>query len=86
MNSKKTMNTVSTIITTTGASLTLATVVNNAYCCNFLKTNQYTDDLFSISYYKAKYSKIFLILSGFGGFGIGCLYSYYQKPLINIFS
>ena len=84
MNGKKTMNTVTTIIASTAASLTMATMVNDAYCYNFLKKNQYEKGSLCISYYKAKYSKIFFILSGFGGYCIGCLYSYYQKPLINV--
>ena len=84
MNDKKTMNDVLTIMATTGSSLIMASALNDIYCFNFLKQRQYKYGKNSFFYYKAKYSNLFFILSGLSGFGIGTLYSYYQKPLINL--
>ena len=64
MNDKKTMDNVLTIMATTGSSLILASTLNDIYCFNFLKQRQYKYSKNSIFYYKAKYSKLFIILSG----------------------
>ena len=54
--------------------------VNDIYCFNFLKKDQYKD--INYNYYKAKYTHMFLYSAGITGMIIGGLYGHFKKPLL----
>lgn len=61
------------------SSFILGLAINDNYCFNFLKKNQYK---YLNYYYKAKYTYMFLYSAGITGMIIGGLYGHTKKPLI----
>tara|TARA_B100001027_G_scaffold170551_1_gene122048 strand:- start:485 stop:772 length:288 start_codon:yes stop_codon:yes gene_type:complete len=64
----------------------IATSLNDIYCFNILKNQQYKQKNLYCRYYHARYTKLFI--SGVTIIGLlgGGLYSYYKKPLIYLIS
>lgn len=64
------------------SAFTIGVSMNDVYCFNVLKKEQYKSNNLYCRYYNAKYTKLFVSGATIIGLLGGGLYGYYKKPLM----